>query len=297
MVVAVPTTGGTVLYIEIGEGDGFRSGTKANTIVPNPNGVSSPIFASILKLTMTQAIDSFTGSFSVSADNQSTLADGNTVTLKSASTNDTATLEVLSFFHTGLPDPVSIWRNSHPYAMTQHPGFPDSLFVADAGMNAIVQVSLSTGRARTLARFAPLPSLAAAPPVSEAVPNSIHPYGNLLLVSLLGGFPFTPGVSEVMTVDPATGTVTPFIASLSSTIDVLDVQRSGPRDLFFTLEYSTNLRATPPAPGRVTRYETAAGQVLANNLNGPTAMVYDSAGGNLYVLLRGDGSIVRIAGQ
>ena len=287
----------TVLYINIGEGDSFQNGTKPNTIVPNQNGASSPIFASILRLTMTQSVDNFTGSFSLAAQDQSTLADGNTVTLKSGSKTDTATLDVLSFFRSGTPDPVTIWRNSHLYGMTLHPAFPGSLFVTDAGMNSVVQISLPSGRAHTVVHFPPLPSGVPGPPVSEAVPTTIHPFGNQLLVSFLVGFPFTPGRSEVVTLNAATGTVTPFITGLSSAVDVLDVQRAGPRDLFFTLEYSTNMGATPPAPGRVTRYDTAVGQVLASNLNGPTGMVYDATGGNLYVLTHNDGTIVRIAGQ
>lgn len=283
----------STIFIEIGEGDSFRNGTKANTIVPNPNGPSSPIFASILQLELTQQIDNFTGGFTLAAQDQSTLAGGNPVTLK-ATTGETATLTMLTYFRNGVPDPVSIWRNSHPYAMTLHPNFPNSLFVADAGMNQVSEINLASGRAHTLVQFASVPSHAV-PPVSEPVPDSIRPLGNLLMVSFLTGFPFTPGTSEVVTVNPTTGAVTPFIASLSSAIDVLDVPRTGPRDLFFTLEYSTNMGAG--APGAAIRYDTAVGQTIASGLNGPTSMAYDASTGNLYVVVRGDGTIVKIAGQ
>src|SRR5882724_8025322 len=40
---------GRVLYIVNGEGDALRAGAQAGSVVPNPQGISSPILSSILK--------------------------------------------------------------------------------------------------------------------------------------------------------------------------------------------------------------------------------------------------------
>jgi hypothetical protein len=47
--------------------------------------------------------------------------------------------------------------------------------------------------------------------VIEAVADSIRAYNGRLLVTLLRGFPFLPGNSTVMSVDPATGAAAPSI--------------------------------------------------------------------------------------
>lgn len=288
---------GNSLYILNGEGDGFRAGVRPNTIVPNPVGPSSPLFSSLMKLTLAGSVDSAAGGMTLSAADQSTLADGNTATIKD-STGAGATLEMVTDFRDGIADPITVWRNSHPYGMTALEGRPDTVYVTDAGMNLMYEVTLSTGRSHVLARFGPLPNPTgiAGPPVSEAVPDSVRPYGDQLLVTLLHGFPFPATGSRVVAVDPATGATTPFIANLSSAIDVLAEPRVS-RPVFFTLEYSANQAAIPPAPGRVTRYDTAQGNVIADGLNGPTNMAYDPASQILYVLVHNDGTIVKITGQ
>src|SRR5215472_13294447 len=65
------------------------------------------------------------------------------------------------------------------------------------------------------------PNPMAPPPTSEAVQTSVHPYGNLLLVSLLSGAPFVPSASRIMSVDPTSGTFTELPPQLSSTIATL----------------------------------------------------------------------------
>ncbi len=285
---------GNTLYIAIGEGDNFVNGAKANTITPNPAGPSSPILASVLKVTLPGSVDTLANSFSLALKDHYTLLDSNPVTLTDASGN-TAKVELVTAFRIGIPDAVSAWRNSHPYSMTLHAGHPDSLYLTDAGMNQVVEISLSTGRTHTLAHLASVPSMAQAPPVAEPVPTSIRPFGNQLLVSYLTGYPFTPGAAEVVMLDTTTGAVTPFIASLSSAIDVLEVPRDGQRSVFFTLEYSTRMLAGEP--GRVMRYDTQQGRAIATGLNGPSSLAYDATGGNLYVALHSAGTIVKITGQ
>src|SRR6185369_3951128 len=99
---------------------------------------------------------------------------------------DKATLSMLSVFRL-RPDPVTIYRNSHPYALAKTPEDPNHLYLSDAGLNAIVQVDLPSGRWRTLTSFPNQPNRVAGsgPPTVEAVPDSIEPFAGKLLVTLL----------------------------------------------------------------------------------------------------------------
>ena len=290
-----------VVFILNGEGDGFRAGAKPNTTVPNPAGPSSPNFSSIMKLTLTGSVDSAAGGFVMTPAHQSALADGNSVTLTD-STGTTATLEMVTDFRDGVADPVTGWRNSRPFGLAALDARPDKLYVSDAGLNLIYEVTVSTGRTRVLTRFAPIPNPpgAAGPPVSEAVPSSIRPYGDQLLVTLLHGFPFPQGGSQVNLVDPTTGAGAPFIVNLTSAIDVAAIDVStfalaGNRPVFFTLEYSTNQLAG--LPGRVTRYDSAQGKIIADGLSGPTNLAYDASSQTLYVLSHDAGNILKVTGQ
>ena len=49
---------GRTLYIANGEGDSHSSGPRPGTLVPNPNGPSSPLYATILQVTFSNDIDS-----------------------------------------------------------------------------------------------------------------------------------------------------------------------------------------------------------------------------------------------
>ncbi len=280
------------LYILNGEGDGFRAGTAPNTIVPNPSGPSSPILSSILKITLPVPVESMVTPITLTAAQHSTLSDYGTVTM-----TDKTTVELLTDFRDGIADPITAWRNSHPYGITALASRPNRLYVVDAGMNQLYEVNTTTGHSQVIAHFAPFSNGGApgVPPVSEAVPDSVRPYGDQLLVSFLRGFPFTPGGSQIANVDPATGKVTPFIANLSSAIDVLAVNGTAATPVFFTLEYSANYLAG--APGRVTRYDLPQGKIIADGLKGPTSMAYDSSTGTLYVAIHDAGTIVKIAGQ
>ena len=282
-----------ILYILNGEGDGFRAGTKPNTIVPNPDGSSSSILSSILRVTLPGSVDTFAGGVTLTAANHKTLGDGNPVT--AASVTGSVTIDLLTDFRDGVADPVTGWRNSHPYGMVSFPSTPEQIYVVDAGMNCLYVVNTATGRSRVLTYFAPFVNNTPGPPVSEAVPDSVRVYGDQLLVSFLRGFPFTPGGSQIVSVDPSTGKATPFIANLSSSIDVISEDTQTGRPVFFTLEYSANQLAG--APGRVTRYDTVQGQVIADGLKGPTSLAYDANSQTLYVALHDAGTIVKITGQ
>lgn len=281
---------GRTLYVANGEGDSFAAGTTPGTMVPNPAGLSSPLFASIVKFTFNDDIDRVTDSFKLSVQDHYTLLDGAPVNL-SGGAGTSSTAELLTQFRWAVPDPQSGYRNSHPYGLTLLPSQPDSLFVADAGMNTVLQVNLTSGRTKTLARFPRTPSPVNAAVSSDAVPTSVRPYGSHLLVSFLSGAPFVSGASRVMDVDPATGSATQFITLLSSTIDVLPRPRSNGATQFYVLEYSTSL--LQGQPGRLLLFNGAR-QVVAENLVTPSSMALDETAGKLYITSRSNGTVLML---
>lgn len=91
------------------------------------------------------------------------------------------------------------------------------LVVADAGGNA-VDVVKPFNRVSALSIFANLPLEAGG---AQAVPTSVvigpdHQY----YVSLLTGFPFTPGVATIYKVDPRSGAQTPFATGFTNVMDL-----------------------------------------------------------------------------
>jgi DNA-binding beta-propeller fold protein YncE len=279
---------GRTLYIAIGEGDGHISGPRPGSLVPNPNGPSSPIFSTILQVTFNNDIDKLNGAFPLAAADQFTLADHNPVTLTNGS-GDQATIRLLAEFRPNRPDPASIYRQTHLYGLA----LIGSLYVVDAGNNSIWQVDTTSGWIQLVTRFpnTPNPTMQG-PPTSEAVPTSIHPYGNQLLVSLLSGAPFVPGASRLMVVDPLSGTTSVLLPNLSSTIDTLLRVRPNGSTQVFTLEYSLNLTSDPPAGGQLSSYTAFSGQVLAGNLPAPSSMALDPATGKIYITSRSDGTVL-----
>jgi hypothetical protein len=283
---------GQVLYVEIGEGDAFANGPQPGQLIPNPKSISSPIFASILKFTLSTDVDKVTGTFTLTAPNQNDLSLGKTISLSDGSGN-TATCEVVTQFRPGVPDPNTIWRNSHPYAMTSLASQPGTIYAADAGRNVVWQVDAATGKTKALTQFAPTPNPAPGPPVIEPVPDSIQSYGDQLLVTLLSGAPFVNGQSRVVAVDPVTGAQNLFIAVLSSAIDVGYVPQALNRPIFYVLQYSSSL--TTGGAGQLLRYDTAAGKVYVDNLKGPSSLVTDPVTGTVYVAERSAGDILAVA--
>src|SRR5581483_3431333 len=196
-------------------------------------------------------------------------------------------------FRPGIPDPNSIWRNSHPFAMTSLASQPAVIYAADAGRNLIWQVDAATGKTKALSQFAPTQDPGPGPPFIEAVPDSIQPYGNQLLVTLLSGAPFVSGQSRVILVDPATGSQSFFVALLNSAIDIGYVPQQADRPIFYVLQYSSAL--AKGGPGQLLRYDTPVGRVYVDNLKGPSSLVADPATGTVYVSERGGGDVLMIA--
>ncbi len=73
---------GRTLFVLLGEGDVLRNGANQGTSIVNPDGVSSGLFSSILRVTLSTDLDTFSGGLTLKAADQSALLDGNTVTLQ-----------------------------------------------------------------------------------------------------------------------------------------------------------------------------------------------------------------------
>ena len=282
---------GNTLYIAIGEGDLYAPGTAPGTTIVRAGAISSPIFDTLLRVDLPQPVDRITTPFTLAAADHTALFNGDPVTLTNSS-GQTATVSVLTEFRF-RPDAVEIIKHSHPYGLAKLDADPNHLYVNDAGLNLVHQIDVTTGRKRTLVQFPQVPNLGSTPPpVLDAVPDNIRAYGDQLLVTLLTGFPFTPGDSRVMIVDPQTGTTTPFIFGLSSAIDIAYRARpNGDRPQFFVLEYSAALASNQP--GRVRVFNSPTGQILASGINGASSLALDTTNNKLYIASRTDGTICR----
>ena len=283
-----------IVYIAIGEGDGFRAGPRPGTLVANPAGPSSPLFSSILRVRFSRDAGSIAGGFRLTRPQQDALADGDEITLFNFS-GEQATLDILAQFRPSIPDGRTIYRNSHPFSLTLHPSYPNQLFVADAGMNTLVRVDLPGGRSRALVRFTDIPNFSPGPPSVEPVPDSVRPFGDQLLVTQLSGAPFIAGISRIMSIDPAAGTSSVFIAGLSSAIDVLPREMPDGKTRFYVLQYSTNQAARPPEAGSLLQYDTPQGVSIVSGLAAPTGMALDEAANAMYITDRAGGRIVRVS--
>jgi len=319
----------STLYIVIGEGDILGQSPGPPQQVPNPGGLSSPIFSSVIRARFTPVPDAIRTGFQLAAADIDALADGKEITLQNDS-DERVQLLLLIDFRDFMPDPVLSVRNSNPFATTlvgtltsqdlTELGFqgvplaaanffarlnPDTaigrrleerskLYVVDAGMNTVTEVAVATGRARVITRFPPVanplfPGLGG--PVSDAVPTGIFERADgTLLVSILGGFPFASGSAKVYSIDPATGSFTPFIEGLTSATNVIEVGGA-----IYVLEVSTNLLAG--TPGQLLRFASpsATPTVVAGGLIGPTGLAYEETRNELIVSETFTGLIKRIA--
>ena len=275
------------LYFALGAGDGERRGQTPGTSIHNPEGSSSPLFASILEVRFNLDVDAISGPFTMTTAHQRTITDGGEVEIAD-NNGGTARISMLARFPISEPAPNRIYRFSNPWgmALTENGG---TLWVTDASIDALVRVDTATGRWRRVTRFPPQPNPGTVgPPMLDVVPTSVRTYGEDLLVSFLTGFPFVPGYARVLGVDPETGATEPFINWLTSVTDFLWRPRPSGRPQFFVLEFSQNQSAQPPAPGRLLSYDSPDPQVVLPVLITPVSLAYDPATQDLFILeLRG----------
>ncbi len=290
---------GRTLYVLIGEGDSLRRGPAPGTAIPNPN-PSSPLFSSVLAVEFSADVSRSSGGFTLAAADHTMIKNGASVALSNGR-GETATIRLLVDFPDITPNPIPPFpgnvRGSHPFGVELD---GNQLLLADAALNRVVRVDLSSGASSTLVTFPPIANpTPVGPPVIDPVPDGIRLFGDRLLVTILSGFPFPAGRAEVRLVDPATGNFAPFITGLTMAIDVLPVKTRTGGDQFYVLEHSTNPLAQPRGPGRLTRFDSPTGPpvVIANNLAGPVGMARDPKTGDIFVTEIGAGRITQFFGD
>lgn len=322
---AVVATLSTV-YVLIGEGDAMGPSVPPMQ-APNVEGLSSPIFSSLLEMQFQPVPDGIREGFVLSPSDIGALADGLTVHLVNGS-DEQVWIRVLSDFRDFVPDPIVSVRQSNPFSLEWvggllpedydefgFPGvapsgldfyaqlFPDSpigrrlrerssLYVVDSGMNALRAVDALHGRSRIVARFPPVPNPLfpnLGGPVADAVPFGLEERDGKLLVSLFSGFPFNGGVSSIVEYDPETGDVVPLLEGLTLAGEILAIG-----DDLYVVEFSADLLGG--APGRLLRY--AAGstepETVAAPLIGPVGLVQAGDDGDLFVAEIFTGLVKRI---
>jgi hypothetical protein len=273
---------GRTLYVSIGGGDAERR-SPTGTLIHNPEGISSPIFVSILEFRFSQDVDQIGGTFRLTSSQQLQLSDGEEIAM-SDDAGASATVRILARFPQTLPEGTG-YRFSNPWGLALSEDAA-TLWVIDASQNSLAKVDVVSGRWRRIMRFAPSsnPTPIGAR-VIEAVPTGIRVYGEQLLVSFLSGFPFVGGMAKVLAVNPEARTFEPFINGLTSSTDILWRPRgAGQRTQFFSLEFSANQRATPPPPGRLLRFDGLDPVVVASDLRAPVSLALDSATEELFIL-------------
>jgi hypothetical protein len=298
-------SGHNVLYLEIGQGDVIKRGAGGGE-VPNPEGLGSPLFSSLLRIQFGDPISCLRGSFELTAAEHQALADGRTV-LMTNSFGERASVKVVADLRDlypvpagppGAPPNPNKVSGSNPYGLAR---LGDDFYLPDAGQNSLVRIDRASGRIRTLLRFPPVPNpqFPVGPPMTDAVPNSVRrlPRRNALLVTLFTGFPFNPGQSSIQLVDPRAGTAVPFITGLTMAIDILPIGDS--RGPFLVLEFASgfDLGTGFTFPGRVLSYahNTSTPELVASGLVSPTSMVFDQHTREIFVTEIFTGRIMRIA--
>ena len=281
---------GNTLYVAVGEGTAVRAIDGQFGI--NPEGLASPLHSAVIEFVFDQPVMNLMSPITLTVDDHWTMADGFEAELQNAD-GVTAVARALTDFPPFIPDARQVHRPSNPFGLAIHPERPEYLYLSDASLDSIVEIDRDSGRSRRITRFDGIPNpLGFGPPVSDYVPTTVKPYSRGLLVTNLAGFPFAPGVSNVVYIDPATREAHTFIAGLTSAVDIEVMPNPGQRPTFYTLEFSTQF--LEGAPGRVMRYDTPEGEVVVDNLATPISMVIDQETGDIYVAEFATGNVIRI---
>jgi hypothetical protein len=295
---------GNTLYVTIGIGDSTLPGAGPGLETVNP-APSSPLFDSILEISLPKRLPRFGGGFTLTLDDQFSLAAGGTVRLVNDE-GSSITIRLAADLpnyrpapRPGSPDNV---KGSHLYGLVL---YGKTFYVADAGHNQIKSVPVGTNDVSILVTFPdranPLfPSVGG--PFIEAVPDNLHRVGNRLIVPLLTGFPFVPGLSEIRSVGTRRGDDVGLIPNLSSAIDVQAADTSesegdsfaGQDNAYYTLEFSTDQLAGQPGRLRFYSSPSVAPVTLLSNLITPTSMALAEDGGVIYITNIGPGTVTKV---
>jgi hypothetical protein len=153
--------------------------------------------------------------------------------------------------------------NSDAYNLCFGPG--GDLYIVDAGANAIFKRSTST---KALSLFAKIPNIKDS---TESVPTGIVYDGSKLLVSGLGGFPFTGGSTKIYQVDLA-GNVSTYKTGYTALTDIVLTANNKPLALQFA-SFVFNPPANVGFQPNTGKILDENGTVLLNNLMMPTSIL------------------------
>ncbi|GGO30102.1 hypothetical protein GCM10008949_24500 [Deinococcus humi] len=174
-------------------------------------------------------------------------------------------------------DPDKQGADSHPYGLAAGPD--SQLWVTDAGGNDLLRVDPMTGAITLVTVFDNLPNAnpgPGVPPSSQAVPTGIAFLNDgAAYVSLLPGFPFTPGSSKVVRV-ASDGSKTDYATGLTMTTDL----RTGPDGNLYAVELG-QFGEQGPAPGSGSVIRIKAGGIKETVLSGldtPTSLAFNGNG-------------------
>jgi hypothetical protein len=302
---------GRTLYLAIGIGDAIRNAPGG--VIPNPAGVSSPIFSSVLAIKFgDDFVERKTAGFTLSLADHQDLAAGERVRLSNGG-GDKITVQLVVNFPDFTSNPLSTLANSvrgsNPFDLVavgdrdrrdgkdrdddddERDG--DQLYVTDGGQNLVWRIDVNSGAFSILSVFPLIPNPLAplVGPFVEAVPTGIAYDDGKLLVTLFRGAPFPPGTSVVEQIDPLTGSHfdpltgihIPFIIGRKTAIDVLPISNHHDTD-YLVLQHAS---AGPffGSPGLLLRFETPTDPpvVITNCLTRPTSMALDERTDTLYI--------------
>lgn len=197
-------------------------------------------------------------------------------------------------------NPVSAEVDTHPYGLLAGPD--GNLWVADAGMNALLKVDPATGDAAIVATFDPIPGVFPNPNydnelLTDAVPTGVTVADGMIYVSFLSGAPFIPGSAKVVTV-AEDGTVSDYATGLTMLTDL----RTGPDGALYATQFGLFTEQGPvPGSGAVIRIQPGdASEVVVPGLMFPTSLDFN-ADGDAFVTVNGvgapgSGQVVKFAG-
>ena len=209
--------------------------------------------------------------------------------------------EVATTWDAEIDNPDGTVVDTHPYGLTAGPD--GLLWVADAGGNDLLTVDPATGEVTVVAVFDGIPGPLPNPNRDNAMESDPVPTGvafgddGTVYVSLLGGFPFVPGSTKVVTVD-ADGNVEDYATGLTMLTDL----RMGPDGNLYAVSFGQFTEQGPiPNAGAIVRImEGDASEVVLSDLSFPTSIDFNSAG-DAYITINGvgapgSGEVVMVAG-
>ncbi|MFN3981673.1 MAG: ScyD/ScyE family protein [Caldilinea sp.] len=186
-------------------------------------------------------------------------------------------------------NPVSAEVDTHPYGIFAGPD--GNLWIADAGMNALLKVDPATGEAVIAATFDPIPGVFPNPNyggemLTDAVPTGVTIANGTMYVSYLSGAPFIPGSAKVVAV-AEDGTVSDYATGLTMLTDL----RTGPDGALYAVQFGLFTEQGPVlGSGAVIRVLPGdASEVLISGLMFPTSIDFN-ADGDAFVTVNGVGA-------